>query len=116
MPIRMGRGERIYPDYAFGATQTRGEESARMILEAKFRISGEKELQEAYYQAKSYALRLQAKRMVIAAREGVWVYPFHRGNFSLDHCHFYDWQALGHPDALHKLAGQIGKGVFRIAP
>jgi hypothetical protein len=110
MTIRMGRGERNYPDYVFDAKQERGEESAQMILESKFRISGGKELREAYYQAKSYALRLEAQWLVIAARDGVWVYPRHRGSFSLNHYHFYDWLGLSHPDKLHQLVGQIGKG------
>ena len=43
MPVRMGRGERIYPDYVFGAVQKRGEESAAMVLEAKFSISRDKD-------------------------------------------------------------------------
>lgn len=32
MPVRMGRGERNYPDYAIGAVALRGEESARMVV------------------------------------------------------------------------------------
>ena len=107
MPLRMGRGERIYPDYVFGANQTRGEESAAMVLEAKFSISREKDLQEAYFQMNSYALRLQAKVAVLAAREGIWVFPRKRGSFGLGYHTHYTWDDLTHPDVLHKLGTLI---------
>ena len=61
LPLRMGRGERIYPDYVFGAKTVRGEESAEMVLEAKFTVGSEKALRETYLQAVSYAYRLRAK-------------------------------------------------------
>ena len=107
MPLRMGRGERVYPDYAFGAVQKRGEESAAMVLEAKFSISTSKELQEAYFQMKSYALRLQTKVAVLAAREGVWVFPRKRGGFGLEHHTHHTWDDLTHPDVFHGLSNLI---------
>ncbi len=107
MPVRMGRGERVYPDYAFGAVQKRGEESAAMVLEAKFSISTNKELQEAYFQMKSYALRLQTKVAVLAAREGVWVFGRKRGGFELEHHTHYTWDDLTHPDVFHELSNLI---------
>ena len=104
MPVRMGRGERVYPDYAFGAVQKRGEESAAMVLEAKFSISTHKELQEAYFQMASYALRLQAKVAVLAAREGVWVFGRKRGGFGLESHTHHTWDDLTHPDVFRKLS------------
>ena len=107
MPVRMGRGERIYPDYAFGAVQKRGEESAAMVLEAKFSISRDKDLQEAFFQMKSYALRLQTKVAVLAAREGVWVFPRKKESFRLEHHTHYSWDDLTHPDVFHELSTSI---------
>ena len=107
MRLRMGRDKHVYPDYAFGAVQKRGEESAAMVLEAKFSISTNKELQEAYFQVRSYALRLQTKVAVLAAREGVWVFPRKRGGFGLEHHTHHTWDDLTHPDVFHELSNLI---------
>jgi len=109
MSIKMGRGERNYPDYAFGANPKRGEESAKMVLEAKYRLSTHKELKEAFYQAKSYALRLQARLLVLCAREGVWIFKYKRNNFDLDDFVHRNWSELSHPDTLHETRLIIGK-------
>lgn len=71
MPIRMGRGERNYPDYAVSPVTTRGEESAGFLIEAKLSIATRKQLEDAYLQGKSYGLRLQAHSFALAAQEGV---------------------------------------------
>lgn len=109
MPIKMGRSERNYPDYAFGANPKRGEESAKIILEVKYQISTKKELTDAYYQAKSYALRLQSKVFALASREGVWIYLYKKDNFSFDHFTDKNWNELTHPDVLHEVMLKIGK-------
>ena len=108
MPVRMGRGERYYPDYALNARATRGEESATMIVESKLRVQTRRELLEAYCQAKSYALRLQAKTMIIAAIEGIWIFRGQNG-FSIDTMAHWNWKELEHPDTLHKVRKLIGK-------
>jgi len=109
MSIKMGRGERNYPDYAFGATTKWGEESARMVLEAKYRISTRRALREAFYQAKSYALRLQAERIVLCAIEGVWVFEYKGDDFDREDFVHRRWGELSHPDTLHEISRIIGK-------
>lgn len=103
MRLRMGRGERTYPDYVFGAQTARGEERADMVLEAKFTIGSERALRETYLQAVSYAHRLRARVVMLAAREGFWLFEQKRGSFSLEHFSFYSWDALQHPDTLFEL-------------
>jgi len=115
MSIKMGRGERNYPDYAFGAMTKWGEESARMVLEAKYRISTRRELREAFYQAKSYALRLQAKLIVLCAIDGVWIFEYKRNDFDLEDFVHGSWSELSHPDTLHRISLIIGeKKVFEL--
>lgn len=109
MRLRMGRGERIYPDYVFGAQTARGEERADMVLEAKFTIGSEKALQETYLQAVSYAYRLRAKLVLLAAREGLWIFKQKRESFSLNQYGFYTWDALQHSDALFELGKLLVK-------
>jgi hypothetical protein len=109
MSVKMGRGERNYPDYAFGANPKRGEESAKMILESKFQLSAQSDLKEAFYQTKSYALRLQSKFMAMAAREGVWVFPQDNGNFNIKKFVHKSWAELNHRDHFHKILQLIGR-------
>lgn len=109
MSIKMGRGERNYPDYCFGVNTKRGEESAKMVLESKFEIKTQKDLQDAYFQAKSYALRLQAEKFVIAAKEGIWIFKPKNGNYKLDDHYACNWVNIENPDILHTVKQLIGK-------
>jgi len=109
MPVKMGRGERNYPDYALGAKTKRGEESAKMLLEAKYQLSAHSEFNEAFFQTKSYALRLQSKIMAMAAREGIWVFPPDNGNFYIKKFVHKGWGELNHPDHFHEILRLIGK-------
>lgn len=108
MPVSMGRGERNYPDYVFAAQTKKGEEKGSMVLESKFRIGTRRELMDAYCQAKSYALRLQAKTMIVAAVEGIWIFRDKNG-FSLEQTTHRNWKELENPDTLHEVRGVIGK-------
>jgi hypothetical protein len=98
MVVRMGRGEKIYPDYAFFSKQNKGEEQARMILETKYRIKTQKELFKAYWQAKSYALRLQSKVFIVAAIEGIWIFPLEKNNFDLNKHIHKTWKEIYQSD------------------
>jgi hypothetical protein len=109
MPVRMGRGERNYPDYAVGANTKRGEESAKMLLESKYQLSAHSEFNEAFDQTKSYAFRLQSKIMAMAAREGIWVFPPDNGNFDIKKFVHKGWGELNHPDHFHEILQLIGR-------
>ncbi len=109
MPVKMGRGERNYPDYAFGAKTKRGEESAKMILESKYQLSAHREFVEAFYQTKSYALRLQSNIMAMAAKEGIWVFSLENGTFDLKKLIHKTWADMAHPDGFHEVLIRIGR-------
>ncbi|MEW5949508.1 MAG: hypothetical protein AB1711_08885 [Thermodesulfobacteriota bacterium] len=109
MPIKMGRGERNYPDYAIGAKTKHGDESARMVLESKYQLSSHREFIDAFMQAKSYALRLQSKIMAMAAKEGVWVFPPKDESFDIKRVIHKTWGELNHPDEFHELRKYIGR-------
>ena len=106
MPLRMGRGVRYYPDYVIHAAAERGNEKGAFICEAKFRISGEKQLKEDFFQAKSYALRLDCRGLLLASCEGIW-FSFARDNYDFKKIEFFDWQALTDPDVLHTVRMQL---------
>jgi len=108
-PLRMGRGERNYPDYVLGGDPRPGEESAVALIECKFDIETKKEMKEAFVQAKSYALRLQASVLALAARRGFWVFRRRDDGFSVDHFIFKTWNELAHPEVLFEVSLVIGK-------
>jgi len=109
VPLRIGRGERIYPDYVlFAETSKRGEESGDFIWEAKFRITGRRQLEEAFAQALSYARHLGARGLGLVALEGVWVAEEKRG-LRFDALAHSTWRDLTGPDAFHELRIMAGK-------
>ena len=109
LPVRMGRGERNFPDYVLGGDPSPGEERAVALIECKFDIETKKDLKEAFLQAKSYALRLQSVVLALAARRGFWLFCRRDDGFSIDHFSFKTWSELSHPDQLHEVSTVIGK-------
>ncbi len=109
----MGRGERNYPDYIIGGKYTKSEQSAKLVVEAKYRISNRKQLSEAFFQASSYALRLQSKLAAVASFEGFWLSEFNNGSFDMDKAIKRDWNELQNPDHFHKIKLLIGKGEIK---
>jgi hypothetical protein len=112
LPVRMGRGQRNYPDYVIGCDLKPGEESAILVLECKFCISSPKELKDAFLQAKSYALRLQAQFLTLADVRGIWVFQQRSDGFAFDAFTFKVWKELTHPDILHEISLIFGKKVI----
>ena len=102
LPVRMGRGERNYPDYALFPKGTKGEETAQFLWEAKFTISSRRQLQDAFLQAKSYAMRLRSKGFGLVAKEGIWI-SFEKDSFLFDKIKSYSWADLENPDVLSEV-------------
>jgi hypothetical protein len=107
MPLRMGRGERIYPDYAIKANKKRGEESAEFIWEAKLRIINQRQLLEDFFQAKSYALRLNTNGLGLVAMEGIWL-SYKKDSFMFDKIKKYSWEEVNNSDIFNKIYLEIG--------
>lgn len=107
LPLRMGRGDRVFPDYALGVTGRGDDASAEYIWEAKYRIPTAKQLRIDFGQAKSYALRLQSRALGLISIEGVWFVSAGEG-FRFERLRHFSWEQLASPDALAEL-----KQVFR---
>ena len=108
LPVRMGRGERNYPDYALFPKGTKGEETAQFLWEAKFTISNKRQLQDAFLQAKSYAMRLQSKGFGLVAKEGIWI-SFEKDSFMFDKIKSYSWADLENPDVFSEVKLSLKK-------
>lgn len=115
MPLRMGRGIRYYPDYVIHADTTRGDERGTLICEAKFRIPNKRQLKEDFHQAKSYALRLGCKGLVLASCEGIWL-SFSQDAYSFEKLSTVSWDELRHPDTLHKIKTKLETLLRKNAP
>ena len=107
MPLRMGRGERIYPDYAIKANAKKGEETAEFVWEAKYRISNKKQLLEDFFQAKSYALRLNANGLGLVSMEGIWL-SYKKDSFMFDKIIKFTWEEINNSDIFNKILLGIG--------
>lgn len=106
--LRMGRGDRVFPDYVIGADSTFGQERGDLVVEAKYRIATRSDLQEAWIQGRSYALRLEAKWLVLAALEGVWLLSVGNG-FRLEGVAPCRWGDLDKPEIFFPIERSIGK-------
>ncbi|HBR12196.1 MAG TPA: restriction endonuclease subunit R [Chryseobacterium sp.] len=107
--VRMGRGERNYPDYVFFAETNKGYEKAKMLLETKFVIKNNKDLEDTFQQAHSYALRLESQKIVICDKDFIWIYS--RKNDSFDRTKYlkFNWQEINNPDIYNQIKKLIGK-------
>ena len=102
LPVRMGRGERNYPDYALFPKGAKGEETAKFLWEAKFMIQNKRQLHEAFRQAKFYAMRLQSLGFGLVAKEGIWI-SLSKDCFLFDKMKSYSWANLENPDVFNEV-------------
>lgn len=84
-----------------------------MILETKYRLVNKLQIEEAYIQAKSYALRLEAKVIVLAAMDGLWVFASGKSSSSFLLVMETNWEDIKNPDALHRLKNLIGLNALK---
>ncbi len=107
--LRMGRGEKIYPDYVFFDPAGKDDEQASMLIESKFHIRNNKELEESFKQVRSYGLRLSAAHLLIADKDGIWIYSrvgniFDRNQFIKKY-----WKELEVPEEFNRIKKLVGK-------
>lgn len=102
MPLRMGRGERVYPDYVLHPKDKKNEESGFFLWEAKFSIKNRRELLDAFWQSKSYAMRLNTEGLGIISKEGIWV-SLKKDQFISEHIIHYSWIEINKSDNFNKL-------------
>lgn len=109
LSVRMGRGERNFPDYAFLTQAEKNYEEASMLIEAKYWIKSNKELEETFKQVWSYGQRLTAKLLVIADKNAIWVYE--RTNDSFDRTKYTKkfWKELEQPHEFNNINKLIGR-------
>lgn len=112
LPLRMGRGERNYPDYVIFPVTRKGEERGKVLIESKYMVNRDKELYDAFLQVRSYALRLLACSMSVASINGIWVWENKNNEVRYNTFSFYSWENLKDRDTFNLLYDKIGKRVI----
>ena len=107
--MKVGRRERVIPDYALLPERSRNGVSAKAMIEAKFNVVSEKERNEAFDQARSYAKLLGVSRMGIVARQGIWIYLTADGKYDRDRGEAFTWSDLESSERFARLLDLIGK-------
>ena len=79
-----------------------------MLIEAKYWIKNNKELEETFKQVYSYGLRLSAKVIVIADKDAIWIYE--KINESFDRTKYIKkfWKEIEQADEFASIKRIIG--------
>lgn len=102
VPLRAGRGERIYPDFALHCTKTDNGYIAKVLIEAKLSMRNKKEVYAAFQQANSYAHLLEAPIIILCDKEMLLVYTNENG-FNRNRYKRFFWEDMENPDSFNEL-------------
>jgi hypothetical protein len=83
-----------------------------MIIEAKHRIGSRATLLHDFGQARSYAMQLEARILMLAAREGIWLWERERERFVFEDAMKTSWREVSEARAVAELARRIGAAVL----
>lgn len=97
----------LIPDFVLLPVTTRGHQSAFALIEAKYSIPNQKEMEEVRIQARSYARQLNVKYSVIASKDKVWVYA--PDDDFTEEIYSASWESLNNADTFSHLLKLIGK-------
>lgn len=106
LPTRAGRGSQIYPDYALHFNNKTGDESAKILIEVKYHMKNNKDIEEAFQQARSYAKLLEASMIVLCDKVCLLIYE-KRESFDRDRYAKYFWEDFENPDTFRILQNKF---------
>ncbi|WP_195662458.1 type I restriction endonuclease subunit R [Bacteroides congonensis] len=106
LPIQAGRGHRVFPDYALHYDNKPDEERAKILIEAKLHMKNNKEIEEAFLQARSYACLLESSVIILCDKVGLIVYE-KKDSFDRDRYKKYHWIEFENPDIFNELKNKL---------
>lgn len=106
LPIHAGRGHRIFPDYALHYNNKLEEERAKVLIEAKYHMKNNQEIQSAFLQAFSYAKLLMSSVIVLCDKECLLVYD-NKNGFNRNRYRKYYWEDMRNPDLYNELKTKL---------
>lgn len=106
LPIHAGRGHRVFPDYALHYDNKSDYEQAKVLIEAKFYMKNNQDIEEAFKQARSYANILESSIIVLCDKQCLIVYE-KKDSFDRDRYKKYYWGELENPDVFNELKNKL---------
>lgn len=106
LPIHAGRGHRIFPDYALHYNNKPEEERASVLIEVKLYMKSNRDIEEAFLQARSYAQLLSSSVIVLCDKICLLAYE-KKDNFDRNHYKRYYWTELDNPDVYNELKNKL---------
>ncbi len=106
LPIHAGRGHRVFPDYALHYDNKPDYERAKVLIEAKFHMKNNQDIEEAFKQARSYANILESSVIVLCDKQCLIVYE-KKESFDRDIYVKYYWVELENPDKFNELKNKL---------
>lgn len=102
LPLKAGRGSRIYPDYVLRYNDAKNYEKAKILIEAKLDINNKRDIEQAFIQARSYANLLEASIIILCDKKMLLIYQrkesFDRNNYQRIY-----WTDLSNPVFFNEL-------------
>ncbi len=106
LSIHAGRGHRIFPDYALHYNKSPNEEKSKILIEAKLHMENNREIEEAFLQARSYACLLESSVIILCDKQCLIVYE-KRQSFDRDSYNKYYWSEFENPDVFNELKNKL---------
>ena len=106
LPIHAGRGHRIFPDYALHYNNKPEEERASVLIEVKLYMKSNRDIEEAFLQARSYAQLLSSSVIVLCDKICLLAYE-KKDNFDRNRYKRYYWTELDNPDVYNELKNKL---------
>lgn len=106
LPIHAGRGHRIFPDYALHFNNKPDEEKAKVLIEVKYYMKNNQEIEAAFLQAFSYAKLLESNIIVLCDKECIIVYEKGQG-FSRNEYKKYYWENMSNTELFNELKNKL---------
>lgn len=104
--VKMGRDNKIIPDYLLLPDLEKGNEKAFWVWEAKYTIPNHKQLKKDFDQAKSYGLRMQCKGIGLVSKEGIWLKA---GKLDFNKILYWSWKQIKERDHFNDIFDIVGK-------
>lgn len=110
MRLRVGRSEKVIPDYVILPAERRGDHAPRAawIWEAKFSILSHQQLRKDFEQAISYARLVGAKGVSLLSREGLWL-GLRQDDYALMKAKHWSMAQLRSPDSIAEIRTIAGR-------
>lgn len=102
LPIRAGRGHKVFLDYALHFDATKDYEKAAVLIEAKLHMKNNRDIDEAFSQALSYARPLESNKIILCDKECLMIFSKNKG-FDRNRYNKFYWGDIENPDRYNEL-------------